>query len=73
VHVQNTDDNADFQLYLAHTATEEPAGRGITVKSNKGKRPKPSELGDLADTFLLIKNLSDVNPVTFIVKVGGLS
>jgi len=73
VHVQNTDANADFQIYIGHTATDEPDGRGITVKPNKGKNPKPSELGDLSDTFLLIKNLSDVNDVTFVVRISGLS
>jgi hypothetical protein len=28
--------------------------------------------GDLNDTFLCIKNLSDVNEGTYVVKVGGL-
>jgi hypothetical protein len=72
IQAQNPDDNADYQLYLAHTAGEQPNGRGITVKAGKGKRPKPSDLGDLNDTFLCIKNLSDVNEGTYVVKVGGL-
>ncbi|MBK5285011.1 MAG: hypothetical protein JJE25_06380, partial [Bacteroidia bacterium] len=72
LQIQNTDDNSDIVAYLAHTATEEPNGRGIIIKPHKGKRPKPSDLGDLNDTFLCIKNLSDVNAGSYIVKVGGL-
>ncbi|HLG33773.1 MAG TPA: hypothetical protein VI757_02750 [Bacteroidia bacterium] len=73
IQAQNPDENADYQLYLDHTGTGEPNGRGITLKaSGSGKRPKPSDLGDLNDTFLCIKNLSDVNEGTYIVKVGGL-
>ena len=72
IQAQNPDDNADYVLYLGHTATEEPNGRGIIVKAGRGKRPKPSDLGDLNDTFLLLKNLSDVNEGAYVVKVGGV-
>ncbi len=72
LQVQNPDDNADFVIYLAHTGTDAPAGSGVTVKVGHGKRPKPSDLGSLSNTFLLIKNLSDINEGAYIVKVGGL-
>ncbi|HLG36036.1 MAG TPA: hypothetical protein VI757_14235, partial [Bacteroidia bacterium] len=72
IEVQNPDDNADFRLYLAHTANEEPLGRGITMKVGGHLHPKPSDLGDLNDTFLLLKNLSDVNQGAYVIKVRGL-
>ena len=72
LQVQNPDDNADFIVYIAHLATDQPDGIGRQVKAGKGIRPKPSELGNLDNTFLLIKNISDVNEGAYIVKVGGI-
>ena len=72
IQAQNPDDNADYIIYLAHNATDQPGTGGRTVKVGRGTHPKPSELGNLADTFLLIKNLSDVNEGAYVVKVGGL-
>jgi len=72
IHAQNPDDNADYQIYIGHTATSQPNGTGRLLKVGRGTRPKPSELGDLNDTFLLLKNLSDVNEGAYVVKVGGL-
>lgn len=72
IQSQNPDDNADWQIYIGHTATSQPNGTGRLVKAGKSSRPKPSDLGNLADTFLLIKNMSDVNEGAYVVKVGGL-
>jgi len=72
IQAQNPDDNADYQIYIAHIGIDEPGTGGRLVKVGRGIRPKPSDLGNLSDTFLLIKNLSDVNEGAYVVKVGGL-
>jgi hypothetical protein len=72
IQAQNPDDNAEWIVYIAHTAISQPDGLGRIVKPGRSSRPKPSDIGNLDNTFLLIKNMSDVNEGSFVVKVSGL-
>jgi hypothetical protein len=67
IRASNPDDNADYIIYLGHTATSEPGTVGKVAKFGHGIRPKPSQLGNLDDSFLLVKNMSDVNDGTYLV------
>jgi len=70
--IKNTSLNADMLAYLGATATSAPLpGQGVIIKANHGKHPHPHELGDLSNPFLIIKDLSGVNPVNFIVELIG--
>lgn len=63
--------NASLFAYLGATATAEPNGKGVTVAATQSRNLKLSELGDENDTFLLIKNRSDVNAAGYMLEVRG--
>lgn len=59
--IRNTDDNAPFVIWLAATDTEDAPTTALIVQPGSTADVKPSDLGKLANTFLLVKNISDVN------------
>ncbi len=67
--VVNTDDNAPLIVYLAATAGEEPDGVFVKVKPGKSRNLKPSSLGSLDNTFLMLLNDSAVNEGSYKVEV----
>ena len=64
-------DNASLLAYLGATADAPPNGKGVTVAADHSRNLKLSELGDEANTFLLIKNMSDVNDAAYMLEVKG--
>jgi hypothetical protein len=69
--VRNTSTNANISIYLAATATEQPNGQSKEIKAGKVLHVKPAEIGDPDNTFLLIKNLSEVNEASYEVEISG--
>lgn len=67
--LNNLADNASLLVYLGATADAEPNGKGVEVDAGKSRNLKLSELGDENGTFLLIKNLSDVNDAGYTLEV----
>jgi hypothetical protein len=67
--IKNTDDNSEFVAYIALNATDEPGPLAKKVKAKRGIRPKPSQLGDLSGTFLILKSLSSVNDGSYYVDI----
>lgn len=66
IEAGNESDNADYFIYVAATTTSEPdPGKGKEVKSLKNHHFEVKELGDVENTFIIIKNLSAVNPVSY--------
>jgi hypothetical protein len=62
-------DNASLFVFLGASADTQPNGTGIKVNATKSRNLKLSELGNEGDTFLLIKNLSDVNDAAYVLEV----
>lgn len=71
ITLTNPDDNAAYIAFLAATANAQPTGQGIEVAPGASIVVKPSQLGSLNDTFLLIKNLSAVNDAAYAVELVG--
>ena len=69
IYTKNTSINADCFVYMAAADGDAPTAVGKKLKATKGSSKAPSKYGDLANTFLQIKNLSLVNEVTYIVKI----
>ncbi|MEP6468124.1 MAG: hypothetical protein ABJB05_17560 [Parafilimonas sp.] len=63
--------NASLLVYLGAAADAQPNGKGVEVAATHSRNLKLSELGDEADTFLLIKNMSDVNEASYMLEVRG--
>ncbi len=68
--INNTDDNAPIAAWLAPDETSPYPGNGREVQPGKTIHIKPSELGDLNNTFLRIINLSDVNAGSYEVTIS---
>lgn len=71
IHGKNTNDNADLRILLLHDTTAIPTTGGKIIKAGKSKTIKPSAIGSLDDTFLVIVNLSTVNELTWAVEITG--
>jgi len=69
IYTKNTTINATCFAYLAAASGDAPEKIGVTVKATKGTTKVPSKYGELANSFFQIKNLSTVNPLTYIVKI----
>lgn len=69
LRLTNDSDNASLLAYLGATADAPSDGKGVEVDAGKSRNLKLSELGDDTDTFLLIKNLSDVNDSGYTLEV----
>lgn len=66
----NDSDNAVLLVFLAATANGQPNGKGVTINPGKSRNLKLSELGGgEGATFLIIKNLSDVNDAAYVLEV----
>jgi len=63
--------NASLLAYLGATADAQPNVTGVKVAAAHSRNLKLSELGGETDTFLLIKNMSDVNDAGYILEVKG--
>ncbi len=68
---RNTGTNADIIVWIGATATDVPNAQAITIKAGKASTELPSNLGDLTNTFLLVKNASDVNVANFQIEIIG--
>jgi hypothetical protein len=69
--IRNTSSNANIAAYLAATAEEQPNGQSKEIKAGRALHIKPGAIGDLAHTFFLIKNLSEVNEASYEIEISG--
>ena len=69
--IRNTGTNADIMVWIGATATDAPNAQAIIVNAGKASTEIPSALGDLANTFLLVKNASEVNTASFQIEIIG--
>ncbi len=67
----NTGTNADIQIYLSASIDGTPTTFAISIKPGQSRIIKPSQLGDLKNPFLLIKNTSTINPSTYKIVIKG--
>ncbi len=68
---RNPDDNAAYAVWLAAIPGEPLPESFLTVQPGQAHQIKPSALGSLKNTFLMIKNLSDINEGAYQVEVVG--
>ncbi len=71
IAIRNKGTNADIEVWLAATADGLPTILLCTVASGKASIVVPSSLGDIDNTFLLIKNASAVNPAIYEIEIIG--
>jgi len=71
IQLKNTGTNAAWWIWLGATATDTDNSMAIMVEPGKSIIIKPSDIGDLAKTFLLIKNDSSVNAAMYEVTIIG--
>lgn len=69
ITVRNPDDNATLIIWLAATAAEAPPASPVTIIPGESKVATPSQLGNPQNTFLLLKNISEVNDGGYDVEV----
>ncbi len=67
ISVSNTTTNATFIIYLVAHADDEPT-QSVELAPGKHIKELASHFGNLDGTFLVIKNISDVNEATYIVE-----
>jgi len=67
--ITNNSENASLFVYLAPTADAAMDGQGKEVKAGRSRNFTMDKLGDVNDTFLLVRNLSEVNDAGFIVEI----
>lgn len=68
IKVTNLSDNADLGIKLMPTPIA-PDGSMLKVKANKSKIFKAEQLGDLANTYMMIQNLSATNPLLWRAEI----
>ena len=71
IAIRNKGTNADIEVWLALTADGLPSILLATVAPGKASIVVPSSLGDIDNTFLLVKNASAVNPATYEIETIG--
>jgi len=69
--IRNVGTNADIIVWLGKTAADLPNAQAITIKAGKASTQLPSDLGDITNTFLLVKNASEVNTASFQIEIIG--
>ncbi len=69
--IRNKGLNAAFEVWLGASDTETVALKSVTIQPGKASILKPSDLGNLTNPFLLIKNLSAVNDAIYEIVVIG--
>ena len=71
INIANSGDNAAFRVWLSPTATGVPPDTAVEVQPGATVIVKPSDLGNLANPFLLINNESAVNVANYDVDIIG--
>ena len=71
LEVKNNGTNAAIWIWLGATATDTNNAWATKVEPGHSKTIKPSDIGDLANTFLLIKNESTVNVASYEITIIG--
>ena len=71
IQLKNTGTNAAWWIWLGATAIDGDDSMAIMVEPGKTITIKPSDIGDLAKTFLLIKNNSSVNQAMYEITIIG--
>ena len=71
IAIRNKGINANIEVWLAATADGLPTKLMITVAPGKASIVVPSSLGDIDNTFLLIKNASGVNDAAYEIETIG--
>ncbi len=69
--IRNKGTNAAVEVWLGATALETTSVKLVTVQPGNAVSLKPSDLGDLKNSFLLIKNLSLVNSADYEIVIIG--
>lgn len=64
---RNTSTNATFIIYIVANPMDIPT-KFVTVKPGKSFSKLATEFGDLDGTFLIIKNISEINEVSYLVE-----
>ncbi len=71
IAIRNKCINANIEVWTAATADGLPTLLMCTVAPGKASIVVPSSLGDIDNTFLLVKNASAVNPATYEIETIG--
>ena len=69
IEVTNTGTNAALKIWIGATANEAAPATAIEILPGETLSLHPTELGDLAHTFLLLKNESAVNATGYEVSI----
>jgi hypothetical protein len=69
IRITNPDDNASMLAYLGQNANDAPGAQAKEIQPGRSIHIKPSELGNLSNTFLLVKNISVVNDGAYSVDI----
>ena len=69
--VKNTGETASLWIWIGATATDFDNKMAVEIKPGKTVTLKPSDIGDLIKTFLLIKNDNVVNTGSYEVTIIG--
>ena len=68
---KNTGTTAALLVWLALLSTDAPGTLAKEVQPGHSLIVKPSQLGDLENTFLLVKNTSEVNDGSYEINITG--
>ena len=71
IEVRNTGTNAAIWIWLGATATDTNNAMAIKIEPAHATTIKPSDVGDLANTFLLVKNESSINVASYEITIIG--
>ena len=71
IAIRCKDTNAGIEVWLGVTAGSLPTILVCSVAPGKASIVVPSSLGDIENTFLLIKNASAVNPAIYEIEIIG--
>ena len=71
ITIRNPDDNAGIFVWLAPTPNAPMPSAALEILPGNAHEVKPSQLGPLANPFLLVHNSSGVNEGAFEVEVVG--
>lgn len=70
--IKNTSVNANIMVWLAATPEAPAPETGVVIEANKKVTVTADKLGDLNNTFLMVKNMSDINKASYIIGVLGI-
>ena len=72
IFVTNTSVNADALVWLAMSPEDEAPATATVIGANNKGEIKAANWDNLKGTFLMIKNGSDINEVTYAIEITGL-